>query len=108
MLSQKLKLKFSFTTQPFKDLLHGSDEEVMLKSPEALKRVMDATENAILNGDGDREKLVQLKDILRRKANLPGTKIQVKPVYKKVQDDLWELAKVTLLVKWGGEVSMSY
>ena len=65
--------------------------------------VLDAAETGIQQGLEDELKLTQLREILRRKSRLPGTKVQVKPVFKKLQGAQDTLEKVQLIVKWGGE-----
>ena len=59
-----------------------------MRSPEALKTVLDAAEKALAEGIEDISKLNQLKEILTRKLRQPGTKVQVKPVFKRIESDL--------------------
>jgi inositol-hexakisphosphate/diphosphoinositol-pentakisphosphate 1-kinase len=56
----------------------------------------------------DLAKLSQLSHTLFSKIDLPGTKAQLKPTYKKVRDadGLKPLEKLQLVFKWGGEVSL--
>lgn len=106
----KQKLKYSFPvnepwTQPFIDLLNGEQEELILRERPQLEQVSRAieqarkiiaeqgtTEHAQMNGKApsqsaqdDLSKLTQLQSALEKKIDLPGTKAQLKPNYKKVK-----------------------
>ena len=96
----KQKMKFTFKSQPFIDLLGGSTEEVILRQEHQLKLVATATAKAIEIGSESRENLLPLKEILDNKSGLPGTKVQLNPTFGK-QDG--KLQKLQLIVKWGGE-----
>lgn len=106
-------MKFNFPigepwTQPFVTLLNGETEEIILREREQLNLVATAIEEArSLGADGEElNKLTQLSSALSRKIDLPGTKAQLKPVYSKKQaGQLRKLTKLTLVFKWGGEVS---
>ncbi|CAG8677707.1 21844_t:CDS:10 [Dentiscutata erythropus] len=95
----KQKMKFSFRSKPFLDLLDGTNEEVMIPKND-LKKVSNATIAATKLHYDDLTKLEQLKLILQLKSDLPGTKVQIKPSYNK---DNHSIEKVQLIVKWGGE-----
>ncbi|TKA73201.1 hypothetical protein B0A55_07098 [Friedmanniomyces simplex] len=82
----KQKFKFTFHTKPFVDLLKGHQEEVLLVGEAALGSVQQAVEVAIKEGVEDMAKLRQLDNALRRKRGLPGTKVQIKPMFKKPKD----------------------
>ncbi|KAK0258257.1 inositol hexakisphosphate and diphosphoinositol-pentakisphosphate kinase [Friedmanniomyces endolithicus] len=82
----KQKFKFTFHTKPFVDLLKGHQEEVLLVGVAALGSVQHAVEVAIKEGLEDATKLRQLENALRRKSGLPGTKVQIKPMFKKPKD----------------------
>ncbi|KAI9340876.1 histidine phosphatase superfamily-domain-containing protein [Obelidium mucronatum] len=97
----KQKAKFNFKSKPFMDLLNGLEEEVVLKSEEQLKIVSTACDLAIAEKSEDPSALTSLRTILNFKSSLPGTKVQVKPSYNKVDKTLLE--KAQLIVKWGGE-----
>ena len=79
----KQKFKFTFHTQPFVDLLKGHQEEVLLKGPAALDSVMKAVNTAMAEGIEDMEKLKQLRTSLARKGAWTGTKVQIKPMFRK-------------------------
>jgi inositol-hexakisphosphate/diphosphoinositol-pentakisphosphate 1-kinase len=112
----KQKLKFNFPvgeswTQPFVTLLNGEKEEIILREREQLSLIAAAIENAKALGAGgdDLVKLRQLNNALSSKIDLPGTKAQLKPVYAKPEPgQVRKLTKLTLVFKWGGEVSLSF
>ncbi|KAK3109570.1 inositol hexakisphosphate and diphosphoinositol-pentakisphosphate kinase, partial [Teratosphaeriaceae sp. CCFEE 6253] len=79
----KQKFKFTFHTKPFVDLLKGHQEEVLLVGEAALGSVQMAVERALAEGVEDGGKLRQLENALRRKRGLAGTKVQIKPMFKK-------------------------
>ena len=79
----KQKFKFTFHTQPFVNLLKGHQEEVLLKGEVALNSVMDAVKVAIKEGIEDPSKLQLLKTSLARKGAWTGTKVQIKPMFRK-------------------------
>jgi inositol-hexakisphosphate/diphosphoinositol-pentakisphosphate 1-kinase len=79
----KQKFKFTFHTQPFVDLLKGHEEEVLLKGEAALNSVMNAVKVALEQGEEDPEKLQTLKTALARKGSWTGTKVQIKPMFRK-------------------------
>jgi len=100
----KQKLKYNFPvseewTQPFIKLLNGEHEEIILRERSQLKLISEAIEEARkiieqINGDDpdraavaaeDLAKLTQLNSALERKIDLPGTKAQLKPSYKKIK-----------------------
>ena len=109
----KQKLKFNFPigerwTQPFVRLLNGEKEEIILRERAQLSLIATAVEEAKgLGADGDDlAKLTQLNNALFSKIDLPGTKAQLKPVYSRKQfGQVRSLTKLTLVFKWGGEVS---
>lgn len=79
----KQKLKFTFHTQPFVDLLKGHQEEVLLKGEAALNSVLDAVRVALKQGGEDPDKLNLLRTSLARKGAWTGTKVQIKPMFRK-------------------------
>lgn len=79
----KQKHKFTFHTKPFVDLLKGHAEEVLLVGGPALESVGEAVNRAIEAGQEDPEKLKLLKTCLAKKGGLVGTKVQIKPMFRK-------------------------
>lgn len=79
----KQKFKFTFHTQPFIDLLKGHQEEVVIKGEAALASVSDAVKVALRQGIEDIEKLKMLQLSLAKKGGWPGTKVQIKPMFRK-------------------------
>ncbi|KAJ3113631.1 hypothetical protein HDU96_003125 [Phlyctochytrium bullatum] len=81
------------------DLLQSSDEEVVLKNDQ-IQLVSAVCNEALRLQAEDSNALNSLRAILDLKSDLPGTKIQVKPSYNKIDKTL---EKIQLIVKWGGE-----
>ncbi|KAL8771965.1 MAG: hypothetical protein Q9194_004718 [Teloschistes cf. exilis] len=79
----KQKFKFTFHTQPFVELLKGHQEEVLLKGEAALNSVLNAVNTAMREGKEDPIKLQLLKTSLARKGAWTGTKVQIKPMFRK-------------------------
>lgn len=79
----KQKFKFTFHTQPFVELLRGHQEEVLLKGEAALNSVLDAVKIAMKQGVEDPQKLNLLRTSLARKGAWTGTKVQIKPMFRK-------------------------
>ena len=79
----KQKFKFTFHTQPFVELLRGHQEEVLLKGEAALNSVMDAVKVAMKEKIEDPNKLQLLRTSLARKGAWTGTKVQIKPMFRK-------------------------
>ncbi|CAF9930296.1 MAG: hypothetical protein ALECFALPRED_004571 [Alectoria fallacina] len=79
----KQKFKFTFHTQPFVELLRGHQEEVLLKGEAALNSVLDAVKIALKQGVEDPGKLNLLRTSLARKGAWTGTKVQIKPMFRK-------------------------
>ena len=84
----KQKFKFTFHTQPFVDLLKGHDEEVLLKGEGALNSVTNAVKVALEQGEEDSEKLQLLKTALAKKGSWTGTKVQIKPMFRKRKEEI--------------------
>ena len=79
----KQKYKFTFHTEPFIELLKGHQEEVLLIGEPALASVLDAVDVAMRAGIEDRAKLKALRNVLIKKGSWAGTKVQIKPMFRK-------------------------
>lgn len=79
----KQKFKFTFHSQPFVELLRGHQEEVVIKGEAALASVAEAVRVSMEQGLEDMDKLKLLKISLEKKGNWPGTKVQIKPMFRK-------------------------
>ncbi|KAK4225085.1 histidine phosphatase superfamily-domain-containing protein [Podospora fimiseda] len=79
----KQKYKFTFHTEPFIELLKGHQEEVLLIGEPALASVLDAVDVAMRAGVEDRTKLKALRNVLIKKGSWAGTKVQIKPMFRK-------------------------
>ncbi|KKY21237.1 putative cortical actin cytoskeleton protein asp1 [Diplodia seriata] len=79
----KQKIKYSFHTKPFIDLLKGHQEEVLLTGEAALQSVQDAVTKAFAEGEEDSDKLMSLRNALNKRIGWPGTKVQIKPMFRK-------------------------
>lgn len=79
----KQKYKFTFHTEPFIALLKGHQEEVLLIGEAALANVMHAVDIAFEAGIEDRGKLKSLRNVLAKKGSWAGTKVQIKPMFRK-------------------------
>lgn len=88
----KQKFKFTFHTQPFVELLRGHQEEVLLKGEAALNSVLDAVKVALKQGVEDPDKLNLLRTSLARKGAWTGTKVQIKPMFRKRKPE--EITKI--------------
>ncbi|KAF9917064.1 hypothetical protein BX616_002043 [Lobosporangium transversale] len=99
----KQKMKFTFSSAPFRELLNGGGEEVIIRNAKDLKLVCAAAEQAMEEGLEDSSRLMLLKNILDKKSNLPGTKVQVKPTITKDEEGNSKSVKLQIIVKWGGE-----
>ncbi|KAJ4305069.1 inositol hexakisphosphate and diphosphoinositol-pentakisphosphate kinase [Kalmusia sp. IMI 367209] len=79
----KQKFKYTFHTKPFVDLLKGHQEEVLLIGEAALQSVSHAVKLAMKEGEEDPKKLRELQVYLDKKGAWPGTKVQIKPMFRK-------------------------
>ncbi|AEO60589.1 hypothetical protein MYCTH_2309929 [Thermothelomyces thermophilus ATCC 42464] len=79
----KQKYKFTFHTAPFIELLRGHQEEVLLIGEPALASVLDAVDAAMKAGIEDPAKLKALRNVLIKKGSWAGTKVQIKPMFRK-------------------------
>ncbi|KAI9305758.1 histidine phosphatase superfamily-domain-containing protein [Cunninghamella echinulata] len=96
----KDKFKISVKSAPFARLLEGSHQEVVFRQKHQLDSVIQAIDTCIQDGTEDKDKMLALKEILTKKYELPGTKVQLKPKYNSKSGNL---EKLQLNVKWGGE-----
>lgn len=99
----KQKFKHSFTSPIFISLLKGHKEEVVIRHVSDLKIVLQALKIAREQKAGDPAKIKVLSNALEKKMELPGTKIQLKPVL----NENYEVEKVQFILKWGGEPTHS-
>ncbi len=79
----KQKLKFTAHSQVFADLLKGHHEEVLLKGEAALASVQSAVKIALRDNLEDPDKLRNLQNALSKKMHQAGTKVQIKPMFRK-------------------------
>lgn len=82
----KQKFKFTFHSKPFVDLLRGHQEEVLLTGEAALNSVLEAVEKAFAEGVEDMSKLQLLRTSLIKKGSWVGTKVQIKPMFRKPKE----------------------
>ncbi|KIW08095.1 uncharacterized protein PV09_01033 [Verruconis gallopava] len=87
----KQKFKFTFHTKPFVDLLKGHQEEVLLVGEPALNSVLDAVKEAFKEGIEDKEKLNLLRSSLIKKGGWAGTKVQIKPMFRRKKKEELQL-----------------
>jgi len=83
----KQKIKFTAHSQVFVDLLKGHHEEVLLKGEAALASVEAAVKTAQREKLEDPAKLKTLRNALAKKGGQPGTKVQIKPMFRKRRPD---------------------
>ncbi|PWZ00435.1 putative VIP1-actin cytoskeleton organization and biogenesis-related protein [Testicularia cyperi] len=101
----KQKLKRSFKpsdswTAPLISLLQGRREEIILRTQ--LDLVSTAASEALALPGANTEDLELIIQLINRKKDMPGTKVQIKPSFDKETN---ELSKMQLIIKWGGEFS---
>lgn len=101
----KQKLKRSFKPSdtwaaPLIALLQGRREEIILRTQ--LDLVSTAASEALALPGANVEDLELIIQLINRKKDMPGTKVQIKPSFDKQSA---ELAKMQLIIKWGGEFS---
>ncbi|CAM1511466.1 Fc.00g089790.m01.CDS01 [Cosmosporella sp. VM-42] len=90
----KQKYKFTFHTEPFIALLKGHQEEVLLIGEAALASVIHAVDMAFQAGQEDRAKLRALRNVLVKKGSWAGTKVQIKPMFRKKKPEKMEASPV--------------
>ncbi|KJZ79245.1 hypothetical protein HIM_01396 [Hirsutella minnesotensis 3608] len=91
----KQKYKFTFHTEPFIALLKGHQEEVLLIGEAALASVLQAVDVAYEAGIEDPVKLRSLRNVLVKKGSWAGTKVQIKPMFRK-KPDITQVSKDTV------------
>ncbi|KAJ2057770.1 inositol hexakisphosphate and diphosphoinositol-pentakisphosphate kinase [Coemansia sp. S146] len=99
----KQKIKLTLAAAPVMSLLGGLRTEVVLRTLPELQRALNALWQARDEGkDGDEPVpgLKHLIDVLERKIDMLGTKVQLKPQKKK---GCKTVDQVQLVLKWGGE-----
>ncbi|KAM5463223.1 inositol hexakisphosphate and diphosphoinositol-pentakisphosphate kinase [Microsporum audouinii] len=94
----KQKFKFTFHTQPFIDLLKGHEEEVIIRGSTALRSVTNAVNLALKEGIEDKDKLMLLKRSLDHKVEWPGTKVQIKPMFRRRNSQELQLNRTSPLI----------
>lgn len=100
----KQKYKFTFHTEPFIELLKGHQEEVLLKGEAALASVIQAVDVAVTQGIEDLVKLKALRNVLVKKGGWAGTKVQIKPMFrKKKTEEVVGPEEVARIIKESGE-----
>lgn len=102
----KQKLKRSFKPKdkwaaPLIDLLQGRREEIILRNK--LEIISEAAQKAMEIEDAHVEDLRLVCQLIERKKDAPGTKVQIKPSFDKETGE--KLEKMQLIIKWGGEFS---
>ncbi|KAM0279829.1 hypothetical protein ACHAQH_004380 [Verticillium albo-atrum] len=102
----KQKYKFTFHTAPFIELLKGHQEEVLLIGEAALASVIQAVDVAVTQGIEDPNKLKSLRNALVKKGGWAGTKVQIKPMFrKKATDEIVPPEEVAQILKEGVEAN---
>jgi hypothetical protein len=101
----KQKLKRSYKpkdawTAPLLDLLQGRREEIILRNN--LEIISKAAQEAMELEGADVEDLRLVIQLIERKKDFGGTKVQIKPHFDKTSG---KLEKMQLIIKWGGEFS---
>lgn len=98
-LKRSFKPKDSWTT-PLIELLQGRREEIILRNN--LDIISTAAMKAMELPGANKEDLQLVCQIIERKKDMPGTKVQIKPSFDK---EGGKLEKMQLIIKWGGEFS---
>jgi inositol hexakisphosphate/diphosphoinositol-pentakisphosphate kinase len=89
----KQKIKFTAHSQVFADLLVGHRDEVLLKDG-ALASVEAAVKIAMQEKLEDVDKLKILRNALAKKGGQPGTKVQIKPMFRKRKPEEMEATDI--------------
>ncbi|KAJ1671358.1 inositol hexakisphosphate and diphosphoinositol-pentakisphosphate kinase, partial [Coemansia sp. RSA 25] len=99
----KQKIKLTLAAAPVMLLLGGQRTEVVLRTLPELQRALSSLWQArdeAKGGDDPQPGLKHLIDVLERKIDMPGTKMQLKPQKKK---GCKTVDQVQVVLKWGGE-----
>ncbi|KAJ2743828.1 inositol hexakisphosphate and diphosphoinositol-pentakisphosphate kinase [Coemansia sp. BCRC 34301] len=99
----KQKIKLTLAAAPVVLLLGGQRTEVVLRTLPELQRALNSLWQArdeATDGADPLPGLGHLIDVLERKIDMPGTKVQLKPQKKKGSK---AVDQVQLVLKWGGE-----
>ncbi|KAJ2830841.1 inositol hexakisphosphate and diphosphoinositol-pentakisphosphate kinase [Coemansia sp. 'formosensis'] len=99
----KQKIKLTLSAAPVMALLGGQRTEVVLRTLPELQRALNAlwqVRDESQDGDEPMPGVKQLIDVLERKIDMLGTKVQLKPQKKK---GCKTVDQVQLVLKWGGE-----
>lgn len=101
----KQKLKRSFKpkdswTAPLIELLQDRREEIILRNN--LDIISKAATKALELPGAHKDDLHLVCQVIERKKDMPGTKVQIKPSFDK---ETGKLEKMQLIIKWGGEFS---
>lgn len=81
--------------------MQGRREEIILRSQ--LELVSEAAEKACALPGASIDDLKLVIQVIERKKDFPGTKVQMKPSFDK---ETGALEKMQLIIKWGGEVCL--
>ncbi|KAJ1770898.1 inositol hexakisphosphate and diphosphoinositol-pentakisphosphate kinase [Coemansia sp. RSA 1843] len=110
----KQKVKCILDCPPILSLLDGGTSEVILRKQSQLRRTLDALKSAKAGAASESssersllttvQNLDHLIDVLSRKIEMPGTKVQIKPLKDKSYSSAQgSVSSVQLVLKWGGE-----
>ncbi|ORY89201.1 histidine phosphatase superfamily-domain-containing protein [Lobosporangium transversale] len=81
----KQKMKFTFSSAPFRELLNGGGEEVIIRNAKDLKLVCAAAEQAMEEGLEDSSRLMLLKISLTRSQIYQAPKFKSSPLLPKMK-----------------------
>ncbi|KAJ1962104.1 inositol hexakisphosphate and diphosphoinositol-pentakisphosphate kinase [Dipsacomyces acuminosporus] len=104
----KQKVKHILSNPPIMRLLGGAKTEVIFRQKPELFRALDALKSVLSTVDPNgtdisadsHANIEQLVDVLERKIDFPGTKVQLKPQKDKKTG---AVDGVQVILKWGGE-----
>ncbi|KAI8323080.1 hypothetical protein GQ54DRAFT_316858 [Martensiomyces pterosporus] len=99
----KQKVKCVLSSPPVMQLLDGAKTEVIFRQKPELHRALDALKCTLSSPNqlaDSQSSLEHLADVLERKIDFPGTKVQIKPQKDKKSG---AIDRVQFVLKWGGE-----